>query len=107
MRAPNFFLTSYAPDVIVDTLLLPDYRDPQVCWLEQAWYTTSGRIMTDREIADWRQLEDRVIEEDIGVMREVQAGIESRAVDDGGILTAAWEACLAGFYRHMIRQLGG
>ena len=63
--------------------------------------------MSEKELADWRKLEVLVIEEDIGVMREVQAGIESAAVDDGGVLTTAWEACLSGFYRHLVRQLEG
>ena len=107
LRMPNFFLTSYAPDVIVDTMLVPDYADPRRCWLEQAWYTTSGRVMSEQEIRDWTELEEAVIAEDIEVMSEVQAGIESVAVDDGGVLTEAWESCLSGFYRHMVRQLGG
>ena len=105
LRAPNFFLTSYAPDVIVDTMFVPDARDPGKCWLEQAWYTTSGRTLSEEEVEAWSVLEEQVIEEDIDVMREVQAGAESSAVDDGGVLTPAWEACIRGFYRHVAQAL--
>ena len=105
LRMPNFFLTTYAPDVVIDTMFVPDANIPGRCWLEQAWYTTSGRTLSEEEIAAWKLLEEQVIEEDIGVMTGVQAGVESSAVDDGGVLTPAWEACIAGFYRHMVRQL--
>ena len=105
LRAPNFFLTSYAPDVIVDTMFVPDARDPAKSWLEQAWYTTSGRSLSQDEVDAWSVLEEQVIREDIDVMTEVQAGMESSAVDDGGILTPAWEACISGFYRHVVQRL--
>ena len=105
LRAPNFFLTSYAPDVIVDTMFVPDARDPAKSWLEQAWYTTSGRSLSHDEVEAWSLLEEQVIREDIEVMTEVQAGAESSAVDDGGVLTPAWEACISGFYRHVVRRL--
>ena len=105
LRAPNFFLTSYAPDVIVDTMFVPDARDPAKSWLEQAWYTTSGRCLSQDEVEAWSVLEEQVIQEDIDVMTEVQAGVESSAVDDGGVLTPAWEACISGFYRHVVQRL--
>ena len=105
LRAPNFFLTSYAPDVIVDTMFVPDSRDPRKSWLEQAWYTTSGRSLSAEEVEAWSVLEEQVIQEDIDVMTEVQAGVESSAVDDGGVLTLAWEACISGFYRHVAERL--
>lgn len=104
-RLPNLFLTSYAPDVIVDTMILPDARDPRKSWMEQAWYTTSGRIMTAEEIHHWTVLEEAVIQEDIDVMIEVQAGAESPAVDDGGIMSPAWESCISGLYMHLIARL--
>lgn len=93
LRMPNFFLTTYAPDVVIDTMFVPDANIPSRCWLEQAWYTTSGRTLSEEEIAAWKLLEEQVIEEDIGIMTGVQAGVESSAVDDGGVL---W---------HMVRQL--
>ena len=95
---PNFFITSYAPDVIVDTMYVPDYNDPRSCWMEQAWYTTSGRVPTGAEVETWNQLEVAVMEEDISVMTGVQAGVESSAVDDGGVLTPAWESCICLLY---------
>ena len=107
LRMPNLFLTSYAPDVIVDTLYVPDYQNPRRSWVEQAWYTTSGRVMSEDEIAQWTELEEVVLEEDVGIMAEVQAGVESVAVDDGGILSPAWESCISGFYKHLVRQLQG
>ena len=102
---PNFFITTYAPDVVVDTMYVPDYRDPRRCWMEQAWYTTSGRVPSAEEVANWEQLEVAVMDEDISVMTGVQAGVESSAVDDGGVLTPAWESCIAGFYRHLVHKL--
>ncbi len=104
-RLPNLFLTSYAPDVIVDTMILPDVRDPRKSWMEQAWYTTSGRSMTAEEIESWRTLEEAVIDEDIDVMVEVQHGADSSAVDDGGVLSPAWESCISSMYRHLIERL--
>ena len=105
LRMPNFFLTTYAPDVVIDTMFVPEAKNPARCWLEQAWYTTSGRTLSAAEIEAWQVLEEQVIGEDITIMTGVQAGIESSAVDDGGVLTPAWEACISGFYRHMTRQL--
>ena len=107
LRAPNLFLASYAPDVIVDTMFVPDFRDPGKSWLEKAWYTTSGRCLSREEVESWSVLEEQVLQEDIDVMTEVQAGIESSAVDDGGVLIPAWEACIGGFYRHAVQELQG
>lgn len=105
VRMPNFFLTSYAPDVVVDTMIVPDRLDPCKCWMEQAWYTTSGRVPSAEEKARWKELEDQVIAEDIEVMTEVQAGVESMVVDDGGVLTPSWESCIRAFYQHLVAQL--
>ena len=105
LRMPNFFLTTYAPDMVVDTMIVPDGKDPRKCWFEQAWYTTSGREPDAAYIEEWSRLEEQVMAEDVMVMTEVQAGVESSAVDDGGVLTPAWESCLATFYKHIVRQL--
>jgi choline monooxygenase len=105
LRVPNLFLTSYAPDIIIDTMYLPDSRDPAISWLQQAWYTTSGRILTPAEVEAWRDLEERVLEEDVGIMESVQQGVESVAVDDGGILSPAWETSIAAFYRNLVAEL--
>ena len=105
VRMPNFFLTTYAPDVVVDTMIVPDRLDPRKSWMEQAWYTTSGRVPTPDEVAAWTELEEQVILEDIEVMTQVQAGVESSVVDDGGVLTPAWEACISAFYKQLVTQL--
>ena len=98
LRAPNFFLTSYAPDTIVDSLILPDSRDPRRCYVQNAWYTTSGSQPSEAEIEQWDALEREVLEEDLRVMRMVAKGLESAAVNDGGVLSPAWESCVAAFY---------
>lgn len=105
LRTPNFFLTSYAPDKMIDTLILPDSQDPEKCWIQNAWYNTSGEPLSAEEVERWRELEERVGQEDVGIMEGVQAGMHSVAADDGGVLSPAWEACLIGFYREMTRAL--
>jgi choline monooxygenase len=98
LRSPNFFLTSYAPDTIVDSLILPDSRDPRKCYLQNAWYTTSGSRPGEEEIKQWDELEREVLEEDLRVMRMVAKGLECAVVNDGGVLSPAWESCIAAFY---------
>ena len=107
LRAPNFFLTSYAPDKMIDTLILPDSRDPTKCWIQNAWYTTSGKRLSAAEIETWRALEVRVAGEDISIMSAVQRGTESVVADDGGVLSPAYETCITSFYKHLVGALGG
>ena len=102
LRSPNLFLTTYAPDTVVDTLILPDSRDPRRCYLQNAWYTTSGRRPGDDEIAQWDRLEREVLDEDLKVMRMVAKGLECAAVDDGGVLSPVWESCIAAFYGELV-----
>jgi len=102
LRAPNFFLTSYAPDTIVDSLILPDSRDPRRCYVQNAWYTTSGSRPGDAEVEQWDRLEREVLEEDLRVMRAVAKGLECAAVNDGGVLSPAWESCIAAFYGELV-----
>ena len=102
LRAPNFFLTSYAPDTIVDSLILPDSRDPQRCYVQNAWYTTSGKQLSEAEIKQWDELEREVLAEDLRVMRMVAKGLECAAVNDGGVLSPVWESCIAGFYGELV-----
>ena len=105
LLVPNFFLTSYAPDKMIDTLILPDSRDPTKCWMQNAWYTTSGKALTAEEIENWRELETRVAGEDISIMAAVQRGVESEAADDGGVLSPVYETCITSFYKHLIAAL--
>ncbi len=105
LRTPNFYLTTYAPDKVIDSLILPDYNDPRRCYLQNAWYTTSGARPGEAEIAQWRELEAEVLEEDLRVMRGVAKGLEAAAVDDGGVLSPAWESCIAAFYVEQVRAM--
>jgi choline monooxygenase len=102
LRTPNFFLTSYAPDTIVDSLILPDARDPRRCYVQNAWYTTSGKRPSEDEIKQWDELEREVLEEDLRVMRMVAKGLECAAVNDGGVLSPAWESCIVAFYGELV-----
>lgn len=105
LLAPNFFLTSYAPDKMIDTLILPDSRDPTKCWMQNAWYTTSGKALNADEIETWRELEVRVADEDIAIMTAVQHGFESKVADDGGVLSPVYETCIASFYKQLVTAL--
>ncbi len=105
LRTPNLFLTTYAPDTLVDTLILPDSRDPERCYVQNAWYTTSGTRPDAETIERWRVLEDEVLQEDLRVMRMVAKGLESVAVDDGGVLSPAWESCIAAFYGELVEAM--
>jgi phenylpropionate dioxygenase-like ring-hydroxylating dioxygenase large terminal subunit len=105
LRSPNFFLTTYAPDTVVDSLILPDSRDPRRCYLQNAWYTTSGRLPSEDEIRRWDELEREVLEEDLSVLRMVAKGLECAAVNDGGVLSPVWESCIASFYGELVEAM--
>ncbi len=47
----------------------------------------------------------RVADEDISIFRAVQRGAESEAADDGGVLSPAYETCIASFYHHLVAAL--
>ncbi len=105
LRVPNLFLTTYAPDTVVDSLILPDSRDPRRCYVQNAWYTTSGRRPSDEEVRQWDTLEREVLEEDLRVMRMVAKGLECTAVNDGGVLSPVWESCIAAFYGELVAAM--
>ena len=105
LRAPNFYLTTYAPDKVIDSMIVPDSRDPQRCHAQHVWYTTSGTKPSEAEAALWYELEYDVLQEDLRVMRMVAKGLESVAVDDGGVLSPAWETCIAAFYGELVRAM--
>ena len=87
-------------------MFVPDANIPgKVLARASLVHNIGAHSIRGRNLPPGKLLEEQVIEEDIGVMTGVQAGVESSAVDDGGVLTPAWEACIAGFYRHMVRQL--
>ena len=105
LRAPNFFLTTYAPDTVVDSLILPDFRNPRKCYIQNAWYTTSGHRPSDEEIKQWDDLEREVLEEDLRVLAMVAKGLEATAVNDGGVLSPVWESCIAAFYAELVEAM--
>ena len=105
LRVPNFYLTTYAPDKVIDSLILPDFRDPRRCYIQNAWYTTSGSRPDEAAVTLWRNLESDVLEEDLRVMRMVAKGLDCAAMDDGGVLSPAWETCIAAFYVEQLRAM--
>jgi hypothetical protein len=86
-------------------MIVPDSRDPGKCHAQHVWYTTSGAGPSEAEAALWHKLEDEVLQEDLRVMRMVAKGLESVAVDDGGVLSPAWESCIAAFYGEMVQAM--
>ena len=105
LRPPNFFLTTYAPDTVVDSLLLPDSRNPRKCYIQNAWYTTSGHRPSPAEIKQWDDLEREVLGEDLRVLTMVAKGLEATAVNDGGVLSPVWESCIAAFYAELVEAM--
>ena len=87
---------------MVDSLILPDARDPRKCYVQNAWYTTSGSRPSDDEIRQWEELEEEVLQEDLRVMGMVAKGLECTAINDGGVLSPVWESCIAAFYGELI-----
>lgn len=104
LRVPNLYLSSHAPDKIVDTLVLPDRESPDKCWISHAIYSTSGEGLTDDEIKLWVDLEAEVLVEDLAVMEGVSRGMRSTFANDG-IMSPAWESGVAGFYRNMLNMM--
>jgi choline monooxygenase len=105
LRPPNFFLTTYAPDTVVDSLILPDSRNPRKCYIQNAWYTTSGHRPSPAEIKQWYDLEREVLGEDLRVLTMVAKGLEATAVNDGGVLSPVWESCIAAFYAELVEAM--
>ena len=105
LRAPNFYLTTYAPDKVIDSMIVPDSRNPERCYAQHVWYTTSGTRPSEAEAALWYELEYEVLQEDLRVMRMVAKGLESVAVDDGGVLSPAWETCISAFYGELVQAM--
>jgi len=105
LRVPNLYLAAHAPDKLVDSLILPDWDDPFKCWVSHACYTTSGDSMSDAELDRWSQIQEQVMEEDVAVMEGVVRGLRAPIMDDGGVISPAWESCVSGFYRSLISAL--
>ena len=102
LRVPNLYIAAHAPDKLVDSIILPDYTDPNKCWISHACYTTSGIDISDQEAKQWQAIQQQVLEEDIDVLEGVARGFRAPVMDDGGVISPAWESCVSGFYRSMI-----
>ena len=105
LRVPNLYIAAHAPDKLVDSVILPDWDDPVKCWVSHACYTTSGSAMGDAELAQWGSIQQQVLEEDVAVMEGVVRGFRAPVMDDGGVISPAWESCVSGFYRNLINAL--
>ena len=105
LRVPNFYIAAHAPDKLVDSLILPDWDDPMRCWVSHACYTTSGDSMSEAELQSWGKIQEQVLEEDAAVMEGVVRGFRAPVMDDGGVISPAWESCVSGFYRSLVKAL--
>ena len=105
LRVPNLYLASHAPDKLVDSLILPDREDPLKCWISHACYSTSGTEMKQTEIDIWRDIQQQVLDEDVAVLEGVARGFRAPVMDDGGVISPAWESCVSGFYRSLLGAL--
>ena len=61
--------------------------------------------MGDAELAQWGSIQQQVLEEDVAVMEGVVRGFRAPVMDDGGVISPAWESCVSGFYRNLINAL--
>lgn len=105
LRVPNLYIASHAPDKLVDSLILPDWDDPLKSWVSHACYTTSGATMAKDELDQWTKIQQQVLEEDIAVMEGVVRGFRAPVMDDGGVISPAWEGCVSAFYRCLVEAL--
>ena len=102
LRVPNLYIAAHAPDKLVDSLILPDWDDPMKCWVSHACYTTSEPGASDDALGRWAAIQETVMEEDAAVMEGVVRGFRAPVMDDGGVISPAWEKCVSGFYRSLL-----
>lgn len=100
---PNFFLVTYAPDILLTHHRLP--LSATNTRFKVNAYTTSGRTPDTGAIAHWRQLALKVQREDIAIQLEQQAGRASPVTHDGGVLSPVWEQSVRAFHRYLITNL--
>jgi len=105
LRVPNLYLAAHAPDKLVDSLILPDRQDPKKCWISHACYNTSGTEVSRQETQVWSDIQQQVLDEDVAVLQGVARGFLAPVMDDGGVISPAWEACVSGFYREMLESM--
>ena len=80
-------------------------RIPRKCWVSHACYTTSGPGANDDGLERWAAIQETVMEEDAAVMEGVVRGFRAPVMDDGGVISPAWEQCVSGFYRSLLGAL--
>jgi choline monooxygenase len=102
LRVPNLYIAAHAPDKLVDSIILPDRLDPGKCWISHACYSTAGMPVQDAEADLWRDIQQQVLDEDVAVLEGVARGFRAPVMDDGGVISPAWESCVSGFYREML-----
>jgi len=105
LRVPNLYIAAHAPDKLVDSLILPDRQEPGKCWISHACYNTSNTDITEQEAKLWEDIQQQVLEEDVAVLEGVTRGFRAPVMDDGGVISPAWESCVSGFYRSLITAL--
>ena len=105
LRVPNLYLAAHAPDKLVDSLILPDRMNPGKCWISHACYTTSDSEVSEKEVKIWKDIQQQVLVEDVAVLEGVARGFQAPVMDDGGVISPAWESCVSGFYRSMLEAL--
>ena len=105
LRVPNLYIAAHAPDKLVDSLILPDRHDPGKCWISHACYNTSDADISEQEAKLWKDIQQQVLEEDVAILEGVARGFKAPVMDDGGVISPAWESCVSGFYRSLLSAL--
>ena len=100
---PNLFLVTYAPDIVMTRMMLP--LAPDKTTFRVYGYTTTGGRPPENVVEDWRRLTVEVEEEDIQIHREQQAGQMSPAMNEGSVLSPAWEQSVHAFHEYLVGKL--
>ena len=100
---PNFFLVTYAPDILLTHFRIPVSATSTT--FKVSAYITSGRELDADAVEAWRRLALKVQHEDIHIQLEQQAGRGSPAGDDGGVISPVFEQSVRAFHRYLIKML--
>jgi len=94
---PNFVMGVYAPDQLGVHLNVP--LGPGTTQQYRVIYQFAGEPWSETQVAGLRQLWYRVHKEDHAIVERLQAGRQSTATADGGVLSPYWETSLYEFQR--------
>ena len=94
---PNFVFGHYAPDQIGVHLNVPEAPDRTHQW--RVIYHLGDDPPGADEIDELATLWRRVHGEDHGIVERLQAGRASPVMDDGGLLSPAWETSIGRFHK--------